>query len=69
MTVSVVRVCRGAIHRALEGIGVEYRTTNTRLPKLYLADAVYLSFVLLYSMNMALSLIGMSGQVELRILK
>jgi hypothetical protein len=78
VTVSVIRVCkgaihrkncRGAIHRAREYRGVEYRIMNTRLPKLYIADAIYLSFILLYAMDTALPLIGMSGQVELRILK
>jgi hypothetical protein len=42
---------------------------NTRLPKLYITDAVYLTFILLYEMDTTLSLIGMSVQVEFRILK
>jgi hypothetical protein len=42
---------------------------NTRLPKLYITDAVYLTFILLYATDTTLSLIDMSGQDEFRILK
>jgi hypothetical protein len=52
-----------------ENLKNEYRILNTRLPKLYIADAIYLPFILLYTMDTKLSPIGMSGQDELRILK